>query len=240
MGEFGGVAHHWFDKVMILGGESDVGFGRGELIQPYRVIVAGKAAHRVGERSIPLQDIFAKACSVVLSKHLTGFDCRKHLVIEDRTVDYRGTSRSTSRYWRASWSSAGIARAQRGLELARHPLRRAHHSLAEPVQRTHPLTRTGRRTTQSLASRTTMMGICWPLRRRREPPPLRRALRAAVTQQAMDSRRLPLGRAARAPARELALSWSNRGSAREHAFGEDTRNAGAQYPARANEHPAPA
>ena len=42
------LAHHWFDKVMLLGGQSVIEYGRGEIVHPYTVIYAGKAVTKVG------------------------------------------------------------------------------------------------------------------------------------------------------------------------------------------------
>ena len=45
----GRLPHHYFDKVMLMGGAVDMGLGRGELIEPYRVIFAGKVTRKVGD-----------------------------------------------------------------------------------------------------------------------------------------------------------------------------------------------
>lgn len=95
---FGRVAHHWFDKVMLIGGEANIGFGVGKIIKPYTVIFAGKGAKQYGDQPIPLHDIFLKACTEVLNASLTGFDAKNHLIIEDRIIDYHGAGRANSRY----------------------------------------------------------------------------------------------------------------------------------------------
>jgi S-adenosylmethionine synthetase len=83
--EFGGVAHHWFDKVTLYGGGADFDFGRGELVSPYRVKVFGKCAYKVGATPIPVHDIFFKAAADVLADVTTGFD-------------HHGSGRGVSRY----------------------------------------------------------------------------------------------------------------------------------------------
>ena len=95
---FGRVAHHWFDKVMLVGGEADVSFGHGELVKPYRVVVAGKGAFRVGEYRIPLEEILRTAAADVCSEVLTGFDATRHLQVECAVVDHQGAGRRASRY----------------------------------------------------------------------------------------------------------------------------------------------
>lgn len=96
--KYGRFAHHWFDKVMLVGGESIIGYGKGELIVPYKVIFSGKCVCNFDGEDIPLMDIFKKAASDVMSDVLTGFDAEKHLVVIDETVSYQGPSRKSSRY----------------------------------------------------------------------------------------------------------------------------------------------
>ncbi|OWA26537.1 methionine adenosyltransferase [Streptomyces sp. CS057] len=96
--EFGGVAHHWFDKVTLYGGGAEIDYGRGELTSPYRVKVFGKAAYRVGDVEIPVQDIMFRAASDTLSEVTTGFDPGRHLVVELGVVDHQGSGRRASRY----------------------------------------------------------------------------------------------------------------------------------------------
>lgn len=95
---YGGIAHHWFDKVMIIGGQSHFTFGQGELIRPYKVIFAGKAAKTFGGEEIPLNDLLRKAACDVLSESLTGFEKDRHLVIQNDIVDYVGAGRDGNRY----------------------------------------------------------------------------------------------------------------------------------------------
>lgn len=96
--EFGGVAHHWFDKVTLYGGGADIDYGRGELTSPYRVKVFGKAAYRVGNVEIPVRDIMFRAAADVLAEVTTGFDPDRHLVVELGVVDHQGSGRRASRY----------------------------------------------------------------------------------------------------------------------------------------------
>lgn len=90
--------HHWFDKVILIGGESNIDFGKGEIKKPYKIIVAGKCVKKVGNEDIPLEDIFKASCKEVFEKCLTGFDIEKHLIIVDETVDHQGAGRKKSRY----------------------------------------------------------------------------------------------------------------------------------------------
>ncbi len=96
--EFGMYANHWFDKVMLIGGESVIDFGIGQLIRPYKVIFAGKAVKHVGNKDIPLDDILHQAASFVLTNNLTDFNSKKDLVVENEIVDYHGAGRLNNRY----------------------------------------------------------------------------------------------------------------------------------------------
>ena len=96
---FGGrFAHHWFDKVVLMGGESSIEYGRGELVKPYEVLFFGKGVKRVGDRQVPVKDIFNAAASSVLGEVLSGFESEKHLLVVDRVSDYKGPGQRASRY----------------------------------------------------------------------------------------------------------------------------------------------
>ncbi|MFM1545407.1 methionine adenosyltransferase [Streptococcus mutans] len=96
--KFGSPAHHWFDKVMLIGGEANTDFGCGDIEKPYTIIFAGKVSKYVGDFKIPLDEILYDSCNEVLSNVLTGLDIQKHLKIENKLVDYQGSGRSESRY----------------------------------------------------------------------------------------------------------------------------------------------
>lgn len=96
--KFGRVAHHWFDKVMIIGGETEVEFGRGVITKPYKIIFAGKAAYQCGDEKIDLDQILYRAAADVLDEVLTDFDPNRHMVISNEIVNYQGPSRKQSRY----------------------------------------------------------------------------------------------------------------------------------------------
>ncbi len=55
---FGAVLRHQFDKLTLMCGRSEVGFGWGRMLAPIRVLINGRASPRLGDQSIPLLDIF--------------------------------------------------------------------------------------------------------------------------------------------------------------------------------------
>jgi S-adenosylmethionine synthetase len=95
---FGGVPHHWFDKVMLVGAESEIRYSYGRLVAPFQVIFAGKAVRRVGSAEIPLDTILHEAACQVFKETLVNFDPSRDLVIENRTRDSCGPGQSSSRY----------------------------------------------------------------------------------------------------------------------------------------------
>ncbi|MFJ1646704.1 methionine adenosyltransferase [Streptomyces sp. NPDC088258] len=95
---FGRVAHHWFDKVLLFGGEATIDFGEGELTKPYTVLYAGKGAYRFGDRPIPLEEILFRAAADTLAEVTTGFVPERHLTVRCEIVDHQGSGRGHSRY----------------------------------------------------------------------------------------------------------------------------------------------
>lgn len=94
----GRFAHHWFDKVMLIGGEARFGFGYGELTAPYNIYLVGKAAMAVGQHSIPIEEIFATAAREVLSNVLFEFDTERWLVCHSFVGKGTGPQNASGRY----------------------------------------------------------------------------------------------------------------------------------------------
>lgn len=96
--KYGRFAHHWFDKVVIIGGEAEFEFGRGQIIKPYKIIFAGKCALFCGKEDVPIDKILFDSAKEVLESSLTNFDANKHMVIVNELVDYQGAGRGKNRY----------------------------------------------------------------------------------------------------------------------------------------------
>lgn len=96
--ETGRLPHHYFDKVMLMGGAVRMGLGYGELVEPYRVQFAGKVTREVGDTKFPVTDIVTKAARTVLTETLHDFDPEKDLVVLDELRDYQGPSKRRPRY----------------------------------------------------------------------------------------------------------------------------------------------
>lgn len=96
--ETGRLPHHYFDKVMLMGGAVRMGLGHGELVEPYRVQFAGKVTREVGSTKFPVTDIITQAARAVLTETLHDFDPDKNLVVLDELRDYQGPSKRRPRY----------------------------------------------------------------------------------------------------------------------------------------------
>lgn len=58
---FGAILRHQFDKVALMCGRAKVSFGGGELLEPIRVLVNGRASACLGDEEIPVRDILVDA-----------------------------------------------------------------------------------------------------------------------------------------------------------------------------------
>ena len=95
---FGAVAHHWFDKVILIGGESDISFGSCRIFRPVRAILAGKAVRAVGRKKIPLLRLFEDAVESVFSAVLKFDDFREYCNCELQVYDSVGPGQKSFRY----------------------------------------------------------------------------------------------------------------------------------------------
>jgi S-adenosylmethionine synthetase len=78
--KYGRVAHHWFDKVMLIGGEADIDYNVGRITKPYKILFVGKGARTFAGKEIPLMEIFHKAWLRSSSKCNTVNIFLKHLI----------------------------------------------------------------------------------------------------------------------------------------------------------------
>lgn len=57
LAKYGGILHHNFDKLAVLGGETDVDFGKGVIIKPIRVLLNGRASTSYAGERIDVRNI---------------------------------------------------------------------------------------------------------------------------------------------------------------------------------------
>ncbi len=79
---FGSILHHNVDKVLLVGGSSSPRFGGGEITEPIRIFLAGRAVDRVGEKIVPLQDLALESVRDWFRKKLPHLDPYRHLSIQ--------------------------------------------------------------------------------------------------------------------------------------------------------------
>src|ERR1017187_389766 len=58
---FGAILRHQFDKVALMCGRSKVVFGGGQILEPIRVLLNGRASACLGDEEIPLRDLLETA-----------------------------------------------------------------------------------------------------------------------------------------------------------------------------------
>ena len=83
---FGRILHHNVDKVLVVGGSSWRRFGKGEVIQPIYVLVAGRATSEVKINSvdveIPLGPIILRAVRGWIKENFRFLDPDRHVIID--------------------------------------------------------------------------------------------------------------------------------------------------------------
>ena len=65
---FGHVLHHNIDKGLLVAGKANPRFKAGKILQPTKIIIAGRATAKMGKKKIPVNDIVVKTCKAYLKK----------------------------------------------------------------------------------------------------------------------------------------------------------------------------
>jgi len=81
---FGAILHHNTDKTALLGGAAEVRFGYGQMTAPISVLVNGRMTNRLGEQTIPVDDIIRNAAYDFLSGALPLLDVENWVRIQPR------------------------------------------------------------------------------------------------------------------------------------------------------------
>lgn len=71
---FGMVLRHQFDKTAMMCGRCRVSFGGGEMIEPIRILVNGRASARLGDEVVPVRDILMKTVREFVIERLPNLD----------------------------------------------------------------------------------------------------------------------------------------------------------------------
>jgi S-adenosylmethionine synthetase len=78
----GTVLHHNFDKVQLVAGEVQVGFGKGDLLRPIHIQIAGRGTPEFKGRMIPMDVIAIHAAKQHIRETMKNLDPDKHMVVD--------------------------------------------------------------------------------------------------------------------------------------------------------------
>lgn len=78
----GVLLHHNFDKVQLVAGEVEVGFGGGHLVKPILIQIAGRGVPSFNGRDIPLDEIAVDAAKKHVRETMRYLDPDKHMEIQ--------------------------------------------------------------------------------------------------------------------------------------------------------------
>jgi len=76
------ILHHNVDKALLVGGASRPRFGGGEVLQPIRIFLAGRATLECDGITVPVQSIAERATRGWLARNLHALDARRHVILE--------------------------------------------------------------------------------------------------------------------------------------------------------------
>jgi S-adenosylmethionine synthetase len=78
----GTLLHHNFDKVQLVAGEVDVGYGGGCVLKPIRIQIAGRGTPAFQGQKVPMDDIAIQSAKQHVRETMRYLDPDRHLVID--------------------------------------------------------------------------------------------------------------------------------------------------------------
>jgi len=117
--ELGVMLHHNFDKVQLVAGEVELGYGGGEITKPILIQIAGRGVPTWQGREIPLDDIAVEAAKAHIRETMRNLDPDEHMEIhsyvgrgasELQYVVERVTANDTS-FGVSHWPRSGLEHA---------------------------------------------------------------------------------------------------------------------------------
>jgi S-adenosylmethionine synthetase len=78
----GVLLHHNFDKVQLVAGEVEVGYGGGRLLKPIRIQIAGRGTPAFQGQKVPMDDIAIQAAKQYVRETMRYLDPGRHMVID--------------------------------------------------------------------------------------------------------------------------------------------------------------
>lgn len=85
----GVILHHQIDKLMVIGGKTEVTFGQGRFVKPIRIIAAGRATYSFKNKKIPVDSI-VKTTIITYFKENFPLVPIKSIIIENYLTNYAG------------------------------------------------------------------------------------------------------------------------------------------------------
>jgi len=79
---FGHILHHNVDKALLVAGASQPAFGGGEVLEPMRLLLAGRSALEVGGVRVPVEELAQQCARSWLTEHLHALDPEVHVRVE--------------------------------------------------------------------------------------------------------------------------------------------------------------
>jgi S-adenosylmethionine synthetase len=76
------LLHHNFDKVQLVAGEVDLGYGHGQMIRPIRIQIAGRGTPSFKGKKVPLDTIAIEAARLHVQETMRYLDPDRHVVID--------------------------------------------------------------------------------------------------------------------------------------------------------------
>jgi len=86
--KFGLILHHNLDKGLLVAGRTVPEFGKGKILEPIKIIIAGRATDKVGKTKIPVKEIVTKSAKEWLTENL-GFSQKEIKKIFKISIDYQ-------------------------------------------------------------------------------------------------------------------------------------------------------
>ncbi len=86
----GKILHHQFDKVMLIGGKTDLTWGTGRFIKPIQVNVVGRITKSYLGKKLPTTKIVNQVIEDFFSQMFPQVDIKKDLTINDFLTDFAG------------------------------------------------------------------------------------------------------------------------------------------------------
>jgi len=86
----GKILHHQIDKLMVIGGKSDVTWGKGRSVAPIKIIVAGRASKSYLHKKVPVDRIVEKEIRKFFSTNFPILNYKKDIEVQLELTDYAG------------------------------------------------------------------------------------------------------------------------------------------------------